>query len=359
MNQRLRILLAGAALAGAGCVTTVPRELMDAQQEYDVAQNGPTRELAPVQLHEAEKALERANRAYVQHPRSRDVEDLAYLARRKVQLAESLARAELARRDKAQAEVALQSRTREGQLRDEARRARELLVADQLDAERRARDAELDAQRRANESRAEADRRVHDAELNAQRRAQESQLAEARAARDAAQARDTEQKAREQESQRQRDEALAQARAADEKAQRALEELKKIAQVREEPRGTVITLSGSLLFTTGKAELLPQARSQLDEVATALDQAPAQQLRIEGHTDARGTEVTNQDLSLRRAEAVRDYLESRGLAPERIAIVGYGASRPIADNHTADGRAMNRRVEIVLKPATGVGGAGH
>ena len=71
---------------------------------------------------------------------------------------------------------------------------------------------------------------------------------------------------------------------------------------------------------------------------------------VEGHTDSQGSASSNQDLSQRRAEAVRDYLVSRGIAGDRLTAQGFGPSRPIADNGTAEGRANNRRVEIVIPP---------
>ena len=70
---------------------------------------------------------------------------------------------------------------------------------------------------------------------------------------------------------------------------------------------------------------------------------------VEGHTDNRGSDRTNQVLSLNRANAVRDYLVSRGVDGDKISAVGLGASRPLVDNKTAENRANNRRVEIVIQ----------
>jgi len=70
---------------------------------------------------------------------------------------------------------------------------------------------------------------------------------------------------------------------------------------------------------------------------------------VEGHTDSQGSDRTNQPLSINRATAVRDYLVSRGVASERITAVGMGSSRPITDNKTAENRANNRRVEIIIQ----------
>ena len=122
--------------------------------------------------------------------------------------------------------------------------------------------------------------------------------------------------------------------------------------VKVEPRGIVITLSGSVLFTSGKAELLPSAQAKLDEVASALTKEhPESKLVVEGHTDSQGSASSNQDLSNRRAEAVRAYLVSRGIAADRVTSKGFGPTRSIADNGSAEGRANNRRVEIVVQPS--------
>jgi outer membrane protein OmpA-like peptidoglycan-associated protein len=149
--------------------------------------------------------------------------------------------------------------------------------------------------------------------------------------------------------------------AAERRAAAALQSLSQIATVREEQRGMVITLSGSVLFPSGGATLSPIARQSLDQVAEALkQQAPEQQLIIEGHTDSRGSDATNERLSQERAQAVASYLATRGVDSSRIQVVGRGEEQPIASNDTTDGRASNRRVEIVVggdssEPATTFG----
>lgn len=145
---------------------------------------------------------------------------------------------------------------------------------------------------------------------------------------------------------------------AEQRAATAAADLQRIASVKQEPRGMVITLSGEVLFVSGKADLLPQAQAKLSEVANALtQQSPDSTIVVEGHTDAQGKEAFNLDLSTRRAQAVRDYLAAHGVAPDRIRAEGLGFSRPIGNNKTAEGRANNRRVEIVVQPAAGTQGA--
>jgi len=100
-------------------------------------------------------------------------------------------------------------------------------------------------------------------------------------------------------------------------------------------------------FETNKSTLLPGARSILDQVANSLLGNPDAEVAIHGHTDNVGGAKYNQDLSLRRAESVKDYLVSRGIAASRMSTRGYGFTKPIADNGTAQGRAKNRRIEFV------------
>ncbi len=123
------------------------------------------------------------------------------------------------------------------------------------------------------------------------------------------------------------------------------------ATVKQEPRGMVITLSGSVLFASNKAELLPSARVKLNEVADALTkQDPKAKIIVEGNTDSQGSAPYNQELSRRRAESVRNYIVSRGFSADRIQARGNGLTNPIADNKSPEGRANNRRVEIVVQP---------
>jgi outer membrane protein OmpA-like peptidoglycan-associated protein len=138
---------------------------------------------------------------------------------------------------------------------------------------------------------------------------------------------------------------------AEAKAKEAMDKLAAASvPVKQEARGVVITLSGSVLFASGKSALLPSAQTKLNEVADALREEANHKILVEGHTDSTGSDATNQDLSKRRAESVRAYLISRGVAAASIDAVGLGSSRPVAENSSAEGRANNRRVEIVIQP---------
>ena len=102
-------------------------------------------------------------------------------------------------------------------------------------------------------------------------------------------------------------------------------------------------------FDTGKATIKPDSFGQLDQVVTALKQAPELKLEVGGHTDNIGTPESNQALSETRAKSVMKYLIDRGLAANRLTAKGYGQTSPVADNRIEDGRAKNRRVELVKK----------
>lgn len=138
---------------------------------------------------------------------------------------------------------------------------------------------------------------------------------------------------------------------AEKRAAQAAADLVKFASVKQEPRGMVITLSGSVLFASAKWALLPAAKLKLNEVATALTREdPTSKIIVEGHTDSQGGEAFNQDLSEKRAQAVRDHLVTRGIAADRVTAQGFGETRNVAENTSPEGRANNRRVEIVVQP---------
>lgn len=107
-----------------------------------------------------------------------------------------------------------------------------------------------------------------------------------------------------------------------------------------------IDVPSDISFDVGSAAVKPAMRPVLDQFAQGLD--PAMRVRIVGHTDSSGSDALNEALSVERANSVRDYLASRGVAAARIDTAGRGEREPVADNSTAEGRARNRRVEIFL-----------
>ena len=117
----------------------------------------------------------------------------------------------------------------------------------------------------------------------------------------------------------------------------------------EMPDGTLkVNIPSNVSFDTGKSALKPELLPVLDSVARALVQHPELRAKAIGHTDSTGTAQVNQRLSEQRAMAVTSYLQNRGVAAGNMTIEGAGPNRPVADNSTAEGRAMNRRVELFL-----------
>lgn len=113
-------------------------------------------------------------------------------------------------------------------------------------------------------------------------------------------------------------------------------------------KGSKIEILQQVRFDTNKATIVPVSHGLLQQVIDSIVKNNVQRIRVEGHTDNRGAVATNQALSEARAQAVRDYLVSQGIDPERLEAVGYGDSRPIAPNLTARGRELNRRVEFIV-----------
>jgi outer membrane protein OmpA-like peptidoglycan-associated protein len=244
----------------------------------------------PAEVHKAKEALDEAEVAFDKDPKGFHTLDLAYVAQRKAQLAEALAAAASASKAAAGADSQYQS-TQDAIMKDT--RARLGATQSELEASQTA-VAHTTAQLSASES----------ARVQAEARAAE-----------------------------------------------AMDALAKLAAVKEEARGMVITLSGSVLFRSDEAVLLPEAEARLAQVADALLSTRERTILVEGHTDSQGSDAYNVELSTRRAEAVRSFLTTKGYDASRIRAVGIGEARPIADNGAAEGRANNRRVEIVVEPA--------
>jgi outer membrane protein OmpA-like peptidoglycan-associated protein len=125
------------------------------------------------------------------------------------------------------------------------------------------------------------------------------------------------------------------------------QELKQVAEnTKRTENGILVDLKSKLLFTTDSAVLKPEAVEQVAKLGDILAKYPEDRIRIQGHTDSTGTAAHNEELSLRRAQAVREVLLSRGVRQEQMIVEGVGEARPIASNATAAGRAQNRRVEL-------------
>jgi outer membrane protein OmpA-like peptidoglycan-associated protein len=285
--QTLGVLFA--FVGAAGCTTAVaPPELVTARTVYDRASHGATAQLNPTDLHTAKESLDAAEESFNRDGDTEDTRDLGYTAGRRTEAAETRGRAMLAMSQKEQivAQMHASTATQAQHNAGELGRANQALAAQGAELQSQGAQLQNEVERR---------------------------------------------------------------RAAEKRAAQAAADLARIASVKQEARGMVITLSGSVLFTSGSATLLAGAQAKLNDVADALTkQDPESKMVVEGYTDSQGSAASNQDLSQRRAQSVRDYLVSRGIAADRITGQGFGPGRPVADNASAEGRANNRRVEIVV-----------
>jgi outer membrane protein OmpA-like peptidoglycan-associated protein len=140
--------------------------------------------------------------------------------------------------------------------------------------------------------------------------------------------------------------------AAEARRQKALDSLKLFANVVEDKeRGLVISIGGETLFKTNSAKFGPSANQELTALALYLSLDPRPTV-VEGHTDNTGKPAYNMKLSVDRAKGVMDFLIAQGVSPDRITSVGFGETRPIGDNKTKAGRALNRRVDVVMVKQT-------
>lgn len=112
----------------------------------------------------------------------------------------------------------------------------------------------------------------------------------------------------------------------------------------------ILNMPSNITFATDQDQVIPAFYSTLDSVALVLNKYNQTLINVYGHTDSTGSDDYNQALSQRRANAVANYLATRGVNPQRMIAQGFGESRPIADNSTEAGRAQNRRVEIQIVP---------
>ena len=290
-------LMAMATLAA--CSVTPPKHslLEQARGSYAMAQSDPqVVQLASDELNQAGVALSKANDAWTSRESVAQVDQLAYVAKQRVAIAEETAKHRAA--DKTAAGAASE--------REKMR---------------------LDA-------------RTEEADT-AQRNAAASQRDAAASQRDAAQSQRSADASQRQSEASQRQALDAEARSRQLEAQLIALDAKKSV------RGLVITLA-DVLFDTDKAQLREGGMRGVQKLADVLKQYPQQHVLIEGFTDSTGGSSHNQELSDRRAKAVRTALMDTGVGADRIANRGYGETFPVASNATAAGRQLNRRVEIIV-----------
>ena len=317
-------LAAVCATLFAGCATTGTNETLEsARAEVNAASANPdVLSKAPLELKTAKEALDRADRAQREHEDRVEIDHHAYLAQTRARTAQDFAT---------------------------ARRATDDLTLVQGDVDRmrlamRTREADV-ARAQAAQSNAQAAQSLQAADI-ARADAAAANRDAANAAQQAGVARLMAQAEREKAQQANMDALTAEDRV------RALQMKITEIEARETERGLLVTL-GDVLFQTGRSELQPVAAPRLDKLAGFLKQFPEKKLLIEGYTDSVGSHQLNQELSQRRAEAVKMGLVQRGVDPARMTIGGYGESFPVASNQTPDGRQLNRRVEVVVSDERG------
>jgi outer membrane protein OmpA-like peptidoglycan-associated protein len=325
MNAALKAgALVLAFLVLQACSTTPKKDLALERVRTQLAQLKSDPELAgfaPLALGEAERALRTAeqatgNEVYRVH--------LVYMADRRIQIARAIAEREQLDRtletltSERNAMLVRASQLETEKARAEAERARLLFAASAEDAERQRREKEQALQQGA-ESAREAEMAMEEAEQA--RRLAESRASEVELAR------------------READLAAQQV----DTLKKQLENL----QLRQTESGVVVTL-GDVLFESGETVLLESAHSSLVEVVDLLQSEPDKKIRIEGHTDSVGSAEANLELSDLRANAVRLALIELGVGENRVSSVGLGEDFPIASNESEEGRARNRRVDVIL-----------
>ena len=324
MTSGIRLLAVVALLALAACTSAPKKDLALEQvrtQLEELKSNQDLAGYAPLALGEAERALRQAetatgNDTYRIH--------LIYMADRRIQIARAVAQ-----REQLEEEI-----VRLGEERNDL-----LVRASQMEAERARFEAEQ--ARMISEAQAEDARRAREEAAMAAQREAESQRTAEQAQVEAEQA-----KALAASSVTAAELARREAELAVEQANTLRRQLENL-QLRQTESGVVVTL-GDVLFETGETDLRSEAMESLVEVVDLLQSEPDKQIRIEGHTDSTGNEEANLLISQQRADAVLEALVSLGVDADRVTSVGMGQDFPIASNDTEDGRAQNRRVDVIL-----------
>ncbi len=316
-----------------------PRVLFEARNAVRIARNAAADKYASAIMAKAEQQLQGAEKAYAQKQGKSAIETAA---RETVETAEE-ARV-MAVKKKAEEDAAAAAAAREAQAKAQA--AAE--AKRRADAEAARASAEA-ARAQAEAAKADAERMKAEAERAAQEAAQQKEAAEKAKAEAQAQQQALAveaEKARKAAEESERLRQQAEKDKADLRA-RLLAQLNTILATRDTARGLIANMS-DVLFKTGSFELLPGAQLRLAKISGIVLAYPGLHLDVEGHTDSVGSDEYNQTLSERRAQAVRDYLVQQGISEGSIVARGFGKTRPVASNDTAEGRQQNRRVELVL-----------
>ncbi|MGA7220600.1 MAG: OmpA family protein [Candidatus Sulfotelmatobacter sp.] len=313
----------------------VPLDLLEARNAVAIAKAAGAKEYAPDSLTKAEDMLQRAE-DYYQRKQGRT--PIGTAARGATQMAEDARVLTLRRIEQAKLEAEKRAR-QEAQEKAEAdaRAAQEQAAQAQSQAAQAQVQADEDARKRAEAELATAEAQRQQAAALAQ---QQQAQADADAARLAAE----QAAAATAEAERQKQEAIQQKEAM---RARLLAQLNQVLQTRDTARGLIVSMP-DVLFDFNKYTLKPEARERLAKISGIVLAYPDLKLQIEGYTDSIGSDEYNQTLSEKRAEAVRDYIVGSGVSMNNVSAQGMGKADPVADNSTAAGRKLNRRVEMIV-----------
>src|ERR1700691_3201020 len=326
-GQQYTIDIPADQLPSSQATGKVPLDLLEARNAVVIAKAAGAQQYAPDSLAKAEDMLQRAEDYY---QRKQGTTPIGTAARGATQMAEDARVLTLRRIEAAKLEAERRAH-REAQAKAEADAA----IAQQQAAQAQAQASE-DARRRTEAEQAEAEARRQQAEALAQQQAAQAQQQQAEAATAAgAQTAHLLEKPR-QEAIRQKEAMRA----------RLLAQLNQVLQTRDTVRGLIVSMP-DVLFDFNKYTLKPEARERLARISGIVLAYPDLKLQIEGYTDSIGSDEYNQTLSEKRAQAVRDYLVSSGVSINNVAAQGMGKADPVADNSTAAGRKLNRRVEMI------------
>jgi outer membrane protein OmpA-like peptidoglycan-associated protein len=329
-----------------GIDRTTPMQLFEARNAVRIAHIAAGDKYASSILTKADQQLKQAEDAYRQKQGKPAIESAARETTQTAEEARTMAVKQKAE-DEAQAQAAAQKKAAED---------RELKARADADAEGKRRAEAEEATKQAQAATAEAERMKAEAQqaaAEAAREKEEAQKAKAEALAQqqalAAEAEKSRQAAAQSEQLRQQAEQMRQQAEKEKQELRArlLQQLNTILSTRDTARGLIANMS-DVLFKTGRFELLPGARERLAKVSGIVLAYPSLHLQVEGHTDSVGSDEYNQQLSEKRADAVRDYIVQQGISAQSIEAKGFGKTDPIASNETTEGRQQNRRVELVL-----------
>lgn len=320
----------------------IPLSLLEARNAVEIIKATGAEHYAPETFQKAIELLQTAERELGQ---KRDKKAVETAAREAVQTAEDARTLTLKRREEERlAQERQAAADREAQAKAQAEASEKARLEAELAAERSARaKAEAEAARAAALVEQQA----------AQAAAEKSRLAAEQAAKEKAEAQ-AQQQAAQAEAERARKQAddaeHARQLAEEEKGElrkRLLDQLNSVLQTRDSARGLIVNMS-DVLFDTGSFTLKPATREKLAKISGIVLAHPGLNLQIEGHTDSVGSDEYNQLLSERRASSVRVYLVEEGVPESSVTSRGFGKTQPVASNDTAEGRAKNRRVELVV-----------